>query len=273
MRKQVSWLASLLLSLLFVVHTATAAVQGEPVEYQAGDVLLKGFLAYDDSHEEKRPGVLVVHEWWGHNEYARERANMLAELGYVALAVDMYGDGQSTTHPKEAKAFMQSVMANKEVAEARFKAAMDTLQQHPAVDAEHIAAIGYCFGGAVVLEMARRGVDLAGVASFHGSLATDSPATAGDVKAKIMVFHGDDDALVPEESVEAFKAEMAAADANMVFVNYPGVQHSFTNPGADKVAEEHGLPLAYDQAADEDSWQKLQDFLNAVFGLAEIPEA
>lgn len=256
---------SFLLSLLLISPAAYAEIHAEAIEYQAGELTLNGFIAYDNSHENPRPGVLVVHEWWGHNEYARNRAKMLAELGYVALAVDMYGEGKATQHPKEAAEFMQAVMKNKDVAAERFNAALETLQQHPMLQTDQIAAIGYCFGGAVVLEMARRGMDLAAVASFHGSLATDNPAQAGKVKAEIIVFHGEDDSLIPAETVVAFKEEMSTAEVSLKFVNYPGVQHSFTNPDADKFAAEYDLPLAYDAEADQDSWQQLQEFLISIF--------
>ncbi len=263
--KYTSWRYAVVLPLLLLTQSVLAEIQAQPIDYQAGDVTLKGFIAYDDSTEVKRPGVLVVHEWWGHNEYARKRAKMLAELGYVALAVDMYGDGKSTEHPKEAGEFMKAALADKAVTTARFQAAMNTLQQHPMADPEHIAAIGYCFGGGVVLEMARRGLDLDGVASFHGSLGTDNPAEPDAIKAKIMVFHGEADSLVPAETVGKFKEEMTAANADMTFVGYPDVKHSFTNPDADKFAKEYDMPVAYDKAADEDSWAKAQEFLKTIF--------
>jgi dienelactone hydrolase len=261
-------LYGLLFSLL-LINPVYAEIHAEAIEYQAGELTLNGFIAYDSSHENLRPGILVVHEWWGHNEYARNRAKMLAELGYVALAVDMYGEGKATQHPKEAAEFMQAVMKNKDVAAERFNAALETLKQHPMLQDGQIAAIGYCFGGAVVLEMARRGMDLAAVASFHGSLATDNPAQADKIKAKIIVFHGEDDSLIPPESVAAFKEEMAAAEVDLTFINYPGVQHSFTNPDADKFAAEYDLPLAYDADADQDSWQNLQEFLSSIFQASE----
>lgn len=172
-------LVSLFIMLLSASLPSYAAITGEQVNYTAGGVTLKAYLATDESIKGKRPGVLVVHEWWGHNEYARKRARMLAELGYTALAVDMYGDGKSTQHPKEAAKFMKEVLNNKDVGKARFMAALDFLKKQDTVDHDKVAAMGYCFGGGVVLAMARAGVDLDGVASFHGSLATNNPAKMG----------------------------------------------------------------------------------------------
>ncbi len=245
---------------------AHAEVQGKEVDYSAGDLTLKGYLAYDDAVEGKRPGVLVVHEWWGHNAYARKRADMLAELGYIALAVDMYGDGKQAEHPDEAGKFAGAVRKNMETAEERFMAAMEFLKKQPQTDGDKIAAIGYCFGGGIVLEMARRGVELEGVASFHGSLLpAGDPAEEGKVKAEILVLHGEADKMAPPEHVEAFKAEMDKAKVKYTFVAYPEVMHSFTNPDADKFAEKFNLPLKYDPEADKDSWNKLKAFLNKLF--------
>lgn len=255
----------LLVVLLSISFSLQAAVVGETVDYQVGDDNFQGYLAYDKDQKGERPGVLVVHEWWGHNAYARKRADMLAEMGYTALALDMYGKGKEAQHPKEAKKFMQQVANNMAMAEKRFVAAKEVLQNHKTVDADKIAAIGYCFGGGIVLEMARRGVDLLGVASFHGSLATENPAQSGDVKAKVIVFHGKDDQLIPEEQVKAFEKEMQDANVHFTFVSYSDVKHSFTNPQADEFAEKFGLPLAYDKEADQHSWQRLQNFLQDIF--------
>lgn len=242
-----------------------AAVQGEAVEYRDGDTVMKGFIAYDDAVKGKRPGVLVVHEWWGHNDHARNSARKLAKLGYTALAVDMYGDGKTADHPKTAGAFAGEVKSNMAVAEARFRAAMKLLHAHASTDATKTAAIGYCFGGSMVLEMARRGVDLDAVASFHGSLGTGTPAQAGKVKARLFVANGADDPFVKAEQIAAFKAEMDAVGANYEFVNYPGAKHSFTNPGADANGAKFNLPLQYNAEADKASWAKMRDMLARVF--------
>lgn len=242
-----------------------AKVIGHEVEYRAGDTVLKGYLARDSAVKGVRPAVLVVHEWWGHNEYARNRARMLAKLGYTALAVDMYGDGKIAKHPDDAGKFAGEVMANKALAEARFNAALEFLQAQPSVDPGRIVAIGYCFGGSVVLQMARQGADLKGVVSFHGSLATDAPAQEGAVRAKILVFNGEDDKMIPPEQVAAFKEEMTRAGVAFRYVGYPGVKHSFTNPDADKLAKKFQLPLAYDRKADRDSWAQTRKFLVDLF--------
>ena len=207
-------------------------VRGTEVEYEGGGATMRGWFAYDANRSGPRPGVLVVHEWWGTNDYTRRRARMLAEMGYAALAVDMYGDGRQADHPEQAKAFMDEVMSDMAAAEARFRAAQEWLAAQPQTDAEHIAAIGYCFGGAVVLHMARAGDDLDGVASFHGMLATDRPARPGRVQAAALVCHGADDPFVPAEQVEAFRTEMAKASVDLEFHAYPGAVHAFTNPAA-----------------------------------------
>jgi dienelactone hydrolase len=226
---------------------------------------MKGYLAYDDAIEGKRPGILVVHEWWGLNDYARKRADMLAKLGYTALAVDMYGNGKTAKHPENAAQFSAEVKKNMDEARARFKAAMKVLKKEGTVNPDKIAAIGYCFGGGIVLDMARAGLDLAGVVSFHGELTTDDPAKKGEVKARVLVFNGEDDPFVKAEDIEAFKKEMQNAGVDYRFVNYPGAKHSFTNPGADKYGKEFGLPLAYNENADKKSWQAMQEFFHEIF--------
>lgn len=262
MRKFLLLLASLALG----ASVAQAKVVGEEVSYTDNGVTMKGYLAYDKNIKGKRPGVLVVHEWWGHNDYARKRAMMLAGMGYTALAVDMYGDGKTAEHPDDAGKFAAAVSKNMPVAKSRFEAAMKTLKKQPSVAPDQIAAIGYCFGGGLVLNMARAGVDLKGVASFHGSLATDSPAEKGKVKARVAVFTGADDAMVPKAQVDAFAKEMEAAGVDYRLASYPGVKHSFTNPAADDYAAKFKLPLAYNAEADKDSWTQLGDFLVDLFG-------
>jgi len=242
-----------------------AEIITEEVNYQADGTTLKGYLAYDNSIKGKRPGVLVVHEWWGHNEYARKRARMLAELGYVAMAVDMYGDGKQAAHPEDAQKFSSEIANNMELGKQRFEAAMQVLQSKPETDPRSIAAIGYCFGGAVVLQMAREGLDLDAVVSFHGSLGTPKPAQPGAVKAKVMVAHGGEDPFVKPEQITGFIAEMNQAGADYRFNIYSGAKHSFTNPDADKYGAEFKLPLKYNPQADEDSWRDMQVFLQQAF--------
>ena len=247
------------------VVVSRAAVVGKPVEYSADGVTLKGYIAYDDTFKDRRPGVIVVHEWWGHNAYARKRADMLAKLGYVALAVDMYGDGKQANHPDDAGKFSSEVMKNMPAMKARFMAAMDLLKQNEAIDPTRIGAIGYCFGGGVVLNMARQGADLKGVVSFHGSLATSANAEKGNVKASILACNGADDKFISAEDIKNFKAEMKAAGADFKFVNYPGAIHSFTNPGSTEMGKKFNLPLAYNEKADKKSWADMQEFFKRVF--------
>ena len=251
--------------LLLTVSAAFAEVKTKEVSYTAGGTTMKGFMAWDDSVKTARPGVLVVHEWWGHNAYARKRAEQLAGMGYTALAVDMYGDGQTADHPKDAGAFAGKVMGNMEAAAERFEAAMKELNSHPSVNKEKTAAIGYCFGGGVVLNMARMGVDLDGVASFHGSLGAKVPAKKGVVKAKMLVCNGADDPFVSSEAKEAFKKEMTEAGVSFTFKDYPGAVHSFTNPDATATGKKFELPLAYSESADKASWADLTAFLKQVF--------
>lgn len=259
------WMMLCLVVTLVTASTAWGKVTGREVEYRSGDTVLKGYLAEDAAIKGKRPAVLVVHEWWGHNEYARKRARMLAELGYVALAVDMFGDGKTAQHPDEAGKFASELMKNKPVAVARFNAALDFIKRQPSVDSARIAAIGYCFGGGVVLHMARQGADLRGVVSFHGTLATDTPAREDTVKARVLVFNGEADKMIPPEQVAAFKEEMARAGVASRYVGYPGVRHSFTNPDADSYAKKFNLPLAYDRKADRSSWRETKQFLKEIF--------
>ena len=244
---------------------ALAAVKGEAVTYNADDMTFNGYMAYDDSITVKRPGILVVHEWWGHNEYARQRARMLADLGYVALAVDMYGSGKKAEHPEDAGTFAAEIRQNLPVAKKRFLAAMQLMKSNPLVDKTHIAAIGYCFGGGVVLQMARQGLDLDAVVSFHGSLTTDNPAVPGVVKSRILVCDGADDKFVSPEQIKMFFNEMKKAGVDFKFISYPGAKHSFTNPEADTYAQKFSIPLAYNADADTKSWQDMQDFLKESF--------
>ena len=240
-------------------------IKGEEVTYEQDSITFKGYLVTDHASKEKRPGVLVVHEWWGQNSYARKRAEMLAELGYNALAVDMYGDGKTAAHPEDAGKFAGAVFKNMESAKARFMAAMKLLQDQETTESENIAAIGYCFGGGVVLHMARMGVDLKAVVSFHGSLATAMPAKEGQVKAMVLACHGADDPFVKKEDIENFKKEMDAAKVNYKFVAYEGAVHSFTNPDADSTGAKFNLPLKYNHKADESSWAEMQSLFKKAF--------
>lgn len=253
------------MAMLLIAATAHGEIRSKVVDYEIDGQPFRGYLSYDDAIKGKRPGVLVVHEWWGHNAYARKRADMLAKLGYTAFALDMYGKGKLADHPEDAKKFMQATLADMNVAAARFNEAMRLLRSEPTVDPGRIAAIGYCFGGGIVLHMARSGADLAGVVSFHGSLGTNSPALPGNVKAEILVLNGADDPFVTAEQIAAFKQEMQSAGAKYEFIDYPGVKHSFTNPEGDKFGKRFDMPLAYDAEADKDSWMRMQALFRRVF--------
>lgn len=248
-----------------MTSSTASDIHSEQVQYRANGVTLNGYLAWDANQPTSRPGVMVVHEWWGQTDYIRARARMLAELGYTGFAVDMYGNGKTAANPTEAGKLMTEVLDNMNEGYARFTAAREQLEAHPGTDPTRTAAIGYCFGGAVVLEMARRGLDLKGVASFHGNLATQRPAKPDTIKARILVLHGADDVLIPQEQVDAFKTEMRTARAQMTFIGYPGALHGFTNPAATENGKKYGLPLAYNEAVDKKSWNELRTFLKEVF--------
>ena len=246
-------------------NAVQAAVQGEEVSYEMDGVTYKGYVAYDDAIKGKRPGVIVVHEWWGQNEYARRRARMLAELGYTALAVDMYGEGWTADNPADAGELAFGVSSNMQLEKERFEAGMKFLLNYKTVDPERIAAFGYCFGGGVVLNMARIGENLKGVASFHGGLGTDFPARPWKVKARIISFSGEADPMIGPDKVAAFKKEMEGAGVNSRVVTYPGAKHAFTNPEADELGKKFKLPIAYDAKADKDSWEQASKFLREIF--------
>jgi dienelactone hydrolase len=247
---------------IFFASTAIAGIQTKEVDYKQGETVLQGFLAWDDAVEGKRPGVLVVHEWWGHNEHARDQAKRLAEAGYVGFALDMFGKGKVTMHPKDAQAFMSEAKKDPAVIPARFHTALELLKQDPHVDPNRIAAIGYCFGGSVVLDEARSGADLDAVVSIHGALATKHPAEKGKVRARVLVLTGAADPFVPGEQVAAFTQEMKAAGAKFQVVSYPGIKHGFTNPNAGKAGMD---ALEYNAEADKKSWAAVLEFFKEVF--------
>lgn len=237
---------------------------GEAVKYDANGTELVGW-AEQGSGDAPRPGVLVVHEWWGLNDYPKRRARELAALGYEALAVDMYGGGKTASDPAGATELMQAALGDRSGLEARFQAAVDALKARPGVDGSKVAAIGYCFGGAVVLHAARIGLPLSAVVSFHGSLGSFQKPAPGGVKAKVLVCHGADDGLVPDEDVSAFKAEMEEAGADYRFESYPGALHGFSNPDATQNGEKYGMPLQYDAGVDAKSWAQMRELLGQVF--------
>jgi dienelactone hydrolase len=243
-----------------------AAIQEEAVTYKDGDTVLKGFIVYEDATKAKRPGIVVVHEWWGITKHVREEARKFAAQGYTAFVADMYGDAKTADHPKEAGALSGAVRKNPAVMQSRFVAAKELLARHATVDAARIGASGYCFGGSVVLDMARAGLDLRGVVAFHASLgASGAPAAAGRVKAKVLVLNGADDPFIKPDSVEAFRKEMEAAKVDYRFINYPGAVHAYTNPQATEKGKQFNLPLAYNAEVDKKSKDEAAKFFSSVF--------
>lgn len=251
--------------MLFTAAAQAAVVERE-IDYQSGDRVLKGSLDYDDARTGKRPAVLVVHEWSGLNEHARHNARRLAEAGYVALALDMYGEAKQAHHPKEALTLSTELRTNLPLMQARFAAARDLLSAQPNVDPTRIAAIGYCFGGAVVLQMARAGEDLRGVVSVHGVFDTAAPAKPGAVTAEVLVLPGGADPYVQKDQVDALDRELKSAGAHYKIVTYPGVKHSFTNPAAKEYGgKQFDSPGdEYNADADQKSWSEILAFLKRV---------
>ena len=235
------------------------------IEYAVGDALHQGYLAYDDEIADARPAVIIVHEWWGLNDYIIRRAHMLAELGYVALAIDMYGGGAVAQDTDQAGALMTGVLNDMETGTAALEAGYDLLLSQPGVDPGRTAAIGYCFGGAMVLHMARIGLPLSAVASFHGALGSFHSAEPGSIKPRILVCHGAADSMVTMEDLEGFKQEMETAKADYEILLLADAKHGFSNPEADVNAEKYGIDLGYQQSADEKSWAALQALFNKVF--------
>jgi dienelactone hydrolase len=253
-----------LLALSFGIP-AHAAIKEEPVTYKDGETTMKGFIVYDDAAKGKRPGIVMVHEWWGITKHVHNEARKFAQQGYTAFIADMYGDAKTADNPKDAGALSGGVMKNPKAMESRFNAARDNLAKHASVDASKIGAVGYCFGGAVVINMARAGADLAGVAGFHASLGLNTPPPS-TVKAKVLVLNGADDPFVKPEQYATLKKEMEAAKADYRVVEYPGAVHAFTNPEATALGKKFNLPLRYDPKADKESKAEAAKFFAGVFG-------
>ena len=248
---------------------ATTAATGpkireEAVSYTAGGLTMNSFIAWDESSDKKRPAILVIPEWWGLNDYAKGRAKQLAELGYIALAVDFYGNGKTADNPDSAGKLAMPFYKDVKLAQSHFDAALAKLKSYPQTDTSQIAAIGYCFGGAQVLNMARLGEDLKGVVSFHGNLV-GVPADKKLLKAKILVCHGEADQFVKPEEVAAFKKQMDAIGADYTLKTYPGATHAFTNPNSTAVGEKFKMPIAYNAAADTASWAEMKTFFGKIF--------
>ena len=243
--------------------SACANVIVKAIPYEQGGVKFQGWLAYDDSVQGARPGILVFPEWWGLTDYPKHRAQMLAQMGYVAFAVDMYGEGKTTDSADEAGKMMNGVEGDPSLMRARANAALDVLSKDSHVDPSKIAAIGYCMGGSVALELARSGARLTAVVSFHGGLATKNPDDAKNITGKVLVCTGGDDAFVPPTQVQAFEDEMRQGKVDYQIIVYGGAHHAFTNPDADR---HHIDNIAYNAAADKRSWEAMQQLFHEVFG-------
>ena len=241
---------------------STAAVKTEPVEYKQGDTTLEGWLVYDDAGSGKRPGVLVVHDWFGVSDYVKGRAEQLAKLGYVAFVADIYGKGVRPQTPKDAGAEAGKFKSDRALLRARVNAALDVLKSNPNVDPARIAAIGYCFGGTTVLELARSGADIAGIVTFHGGLDTPTPEDAKNIKCKVLILHGADDPFAPAAQVAAVEDEMRKAGVDYEITLYGGAVHAFTREDS---GNDPSKGIAYNEKADKRSWQAMQDFFAEIF--------
>ncbi len=249
----------------FVASEATTALTQEVV-YEVNGQKMKGFLALPEG-EGPFPGVIVVHEWWGLNDYPKDRARKFAENGYAAFAIDLYGDGKSFEHPTEAKTFSAKAMSNLKNTEQGFREAIKVFQANEKVDSKNLAVAGYCFGGAVALEMARRNVgNIKMVASYHGDLTPIVTNPVDKMKARVLIFNGGADPMVSKQTVDTARKKLRDAKVRFKFINYKDAKHAFTNPEASTKGEKFSLPLAYNKKADEDSWQKTMDALKIVFG-------
>ena len=252
---------SLILLILFS-QKLMSQIHTEIIEYKDGDVTLEGYIAYDESMTDIRPGVLVVHEWTGLNDYSKMRCEMLAKLGYFAFAADIYGKGIRPSNYEEAGKQAGMYKNNRELLRSRVNAALTELKKQKLVNSEKIAAIGYCFGGTTVLELGRSGAELQGIVSFHGNLDTPNPEDAKNIKARILICHGADDPYVPAEQVKAFEKEMKDAGVNYKFISYEGAVHSFTNPAS---GNDNSKGASYNANADKNSWKDMNDFFGEIF--------
>jgi dienelactone hydrolase len=258
-------LSRFLITLVLIMGYAACAhaeLKTEVVGYKDGDVVLKGYFVWDDAIKGKRPGILVVHEWWGLNDYVKKRAQMLAKLGYVAFAADMYGDGKTTDHADKAREWSTQVRSNVEAWQKRALLGLDILRTNELVDHTRIAAVGYCFGGSTVMELAYAGAVLDGVVSFHGSMPVATPDQASHIRTKILIAHGSADSFIPAEQIAKFEAALDQAHVDWRMVVYGGAHHAFTNPNADDYGIEN---LRYNKEADQNSWTEMKRFFDSLF--------
>lgn len=253
---------SLLLISFFMASLSQAALHTSMVPYQQGKAPLEGYLVYDDAFTGKRPGVLVVHEWMGLDENTKKHADQLAQLGYVAFAVDIYGKGQIPADVTAAAKISTVFKTERNLLRARVLSGLKILQSQPLVESKKMAAIGYCFGGTTVLELARSGADILGVVSFHGGLSSPTPEDAKNIKAKVLVLHGADDSYVPAAEVAAFEDEMRNAKVDWQLVKYSNAVHGFTHAGA---GTDNSKGYAYNEKADRRSWEAMKSFFNELF--------
>lgn len=255
----------ILTTTLFMNAQTKTSIKGEEVTYTAADgTSLKGYVAYNAAKKGKRPAIVVVHEWWGSNAYVRKRADMLAALGYIAIALDMYGEGKQGDTPQEAGELAGKFYGNPSLAKERIEAAVNKIKEYPQADAGNMACIGYCFGGSMALYAAKLGMDFKGVVSFHGGLA-GVPAETGVTKAKILVCHGAADKFVSAEEVKSFRHNLDSVKVNYTFIAYPGATHAFSNPAATAMGKKFSIPIAYNKVADKKSWVDMKVFFKKIF--------
>ena len=245
-------------------ETKEPKIKEDNITYTGDNVTMNGYVVYDENKEGTRPAVLVIHEWWGLNDYSKQRAKQLAGLGYIAMALDMYGNGKTADNPDSAGKLATPFSKNPQMMKARFDAALEKLKTYAQTDPNKIAVIGYCFGGGQSLNLARLGEDLKGAVSFHGSLI-GVPLDKSKLKADILVCHGAADPFVPQDEVNKFKQQMDSAGAKYTFKAYEGAVHAFTNPNATAMGEKFKIPIKYDAAADSASWNDMKEFLARVF--------